>query len=199
MRHRERSRADWMRPFPPGCAAALFAVLVAGPALAHPHIFINAKAELVFTGRALTAIRHTWQFDDAFSAFAVQGLDQNNDGKLSDAELAPLAELNVKSLSRPSYYTYVTADQKNLELAAPTDYRVEWAFGRLTLYFTLPLKAATDVMRTASVQVFDPEYYTAFNFATPDPVKLSGAPTGCTGSYVPPQPLDEVTLAALYA
>ena len=72
-------------------AAAL--LLAATPAAeAHPHVFVDARAELVFdaTGQ-VTAVRHIWQFDQAFSEYAIQGLDANDDGKLSDDELAPLA------------------------------------------------------------------------------------------------------------
>src|SRR5205823_5858873 len=101
-------------------------------------------------------------------AFAVQGLDTNRDGKLSADELAPLAALNVKGLANYGYYTYAMVDQKNVELAPPTDYRVEWSGSRLTLFFTLPLKAPAPV-KTAAVQIFDVEYYTAFTFPADAP------------------------------
>src|SRR5437868_7221230 len=179
-------------------AAALLATVTVAPALAHPHIFINAKAELIFSGRTLTAIRHTWQFDEAFSAFSVQGLDDNYDGKLSDAELAPLAQTMVKSLVDYAYYTYVTVDQKNIDLAPPKDYRVEWAFGQLTLLMTLPLKMPVEV-KSATLQVFDVSYYTAFTFPPKEPFKLTGAPAGCTAAYVPPQQPDTATLLSLYS
>ena len=52
-------------------AAALVAgiLLAASPALAHPHVFVDAKAEIVFDKNgAITAIRHIWQFDPDFTA-----------------------------------------------------------------------------------------------------------------------------------
>ena len=51
------------------------------PALAHPHVFVDARLEVRFDadGR-VAALRHVWRFDDAFSAFASQGLDTNGDG-----------------------------------------------------------------------------------------------------------------------
>ena len=81
--------------------AAIVAACCAGatsPALAHPHIFIDATAELLFAGRTLAAVRHTWRFDEAFSAFASQGLDKNGDRVLTETELAPLAKTNVAAL-----------------------------------------------------------------------------------------------------
>jgi ABC-type uncharacterized transport system substrate-binding protein len=188
----------------PRARTVAFLIAAAGlapatPAAAHPHIFIDAKAELVFAGPTLSAIRHTWQFDSAFSAFAVQGLDANHDGKLSADELAPLAALNIKGLVDYGYYTYAMVDQKNVELAAASDYHVEWSGSRLTLFFTLPLKQPAPVKASAAVQIFDLEYYTAFTFPPDAAFTLSGAPVGCSGSYVKPQPLDEATLQAIYA
>src|SRR5690242_5392278 len=42
---------------------------LAGPALAHPHVWITMKSEVVVgPDGAVTAIRHHWAFDDMFSA-----------------------------------------------------------------------------------------------------------------------------------
>ena len=97
-------------------AAALggFLLLAAAlPAAAHPHVFVDAKAEIVFDreGR-MTAVRHIWQFDEAFTSFAIQGLDADNDGKLSDDELQPLAKVNVDSLKEYGFFTYLTVGQE---------------------------------------------------------------------------------------
>jgi len=43
---------------------------------AHPHIWITMRTEVVYApdGRT-TGLRHTWAFDDMFSTFATQGLE----------------------------------------------------------------------------------------------------------------------------
>ncbi len=47
------------------------------PALAHPHIFIDAKATIVFDDAGdVAGIRHSWTFDESFSTWQIQGLDQ---------------------------------------------------------------------------------------------------------------------------
>jgi ABC-type uncharacterized transport system substrate-binding protein len=176
--------------------AAIIAVLAVSPAAAHPHVLVDAKAEVVFDKGKITAVRHIWQFDAAFTAFATQGLDANNDGKLSDSELAPLAKVNVDSLSEFAFFTYLKADGKDVDFVAPTEYWLEFHNGRLTLFYTLPLKAPLAV-RNATLQVFDPEYFVAFTFVKDRPVTLDGAPTGCSASYRPPQPLDKQTMAIL--
>ena len=57
---------------------------MAAPALAHPHIFIDAKVTVVFDDSgAISALRNEWTFDEAFSSWVIQGLDTNNDGETS--------------------------------------------------------------------------------------------------------------------
>ena len=74
----------------------LAVLFIAAPALAHPHVWVTMRTELVYApdGR-ITGIRHAWSFDDMFSTFAIQGLDSKEKGKFTREELAPLAKVNV--------------------------------------------------------------------------------------------------------
>src|SRR5438874_13066873 len=152
---------------------------------------------MVFDKGKLTAIRHIWQFDAAFSAFATQGLDVDHDGKLSDAELAPLARVNVTSLAMFGFFTYLNANGKDLDVTAPVNYRLEFNQERLTLFYTLPSKTPVEAKGQTTLEVFDPEYFVAFTFLENAPISLEGAPAGCSASYRPPQQLDARTMAML--
>jgi ABC-type uncharacterized transport system substrate-binding protein len=67
--------------------------------MSHPHEWVDVASEVLFDAQGrVTAVRHHWRFDEAFSAFAVQGLDTDSDGLYSAEELAPLAQENVESL-----------------------------------------------------------------------------------------------------
>jgi ABC-type uncharacterized transport system substrate-binding protein len=176
----------------------LVAMLAATPAIAHPHVLVDAKSEIVFEKGKITAIRHIWQFDDAFTAYATQGLDANNDGKLSDQELKPLAKVNVDSLSDFAFFTYLKADGKDLDFVQPTEYWLEFHNSRLTLFYTLPLKTPV-ALHNATLEVFDPDYFVAFTFVKDHPITLDGAPAGCSATYRPPLPLDSKIMAVLAA
>ena len=127
------------------CGAA-FSVLAPAAALAHPHVFVDAKAEIVFDdGGRITAIRNVWRFDDAYSAFASEGLDTDGDGKLTVEELMPLADINIKSLKDFDYFTFLTAGSKAIAFVQPTEYWLQSDGGLLTLYFTLPTKEPVEV------------------------------------------------------
>ncbi len=180
--------------------SALAAVLVAAAtgAEAHPHVFVDAKVEIVFdnAGR-LTAVRNIWQFDPAFTAFAVQGLDANDDGELSDEELAPLAKVNVQSLAEFDFFTFLTVGGQDMAFAPPSEYWLAFHSGRLTLFYTLPVEKPAAIEARATVEVFDPEYFVAFDFVRDGPVTLDGAPDGCSATYRPPGELDARTAAIL--
>lgn len=177
--------------------------LAAGPARAHPHVFVDARTEVVFhaegSAPAITAIRNIWQFDPAFSEYAIQGLDVDGDGKLSDGELKPLAKVNVESLKEYDFFTFLTHGTQKFEFVQPTEYWLEFRGGRLTLFYTLPLKEPVPVGKGLTLEIFDPEYFVAFTFLKEKPITLVDAPAGCTGHYKAPHELDNATMAALAA
>lgn len=169
------------------------------PAFAHPHVFVDAKAEMVFdaAGR-VTAIRNVWRFDDAYSAFASQGLDADGDGKLSIDELKPLAEVNVSSLKDFGYFTFLAAGDRDIDFGEPSEYWLQSDDGLLTLYFTLPTAEAVEIRGLpATLEVYDPTYYVAFAFVEDGPVALDGAPAACALEVFRPQELDVATAATL--
>ena len=173
----------------PGMCAAL--ALFAAPALAHPHVFVTFKSEIVFTPDGkVSAIKHAWTFDEFYSAFAVQGLGK--DGKEPTREdLAPLAKVNTESLAEFGFFTVAKAGGKQVDLAEPKDEWLDYDAGTkaVTLHFTLPLKAEASAGKAFSLQVYDPTYFVSFEFDAGTPVTLAGAPKGCSASVNKPPPL----------
>ncbi len=158
-------------------------------AVAHPHVQVQASASLLFseTGQVI-GIQHHWQFDEPYSAFAVQGLDANHDGKISREELAALAKENTESLIEFDYFTKLKVDGKKLDFGNPSDYWLDYDKGALTLHFTLPLKAPVKLARTSGIELYDPTYFVAFTFREGDQAfSLKGAPGGCVASITRPK------------
>jgi ABC-type uncharacterized transport system substrate-binding protein len=115
--------------------AIFLAMIVTTSASAHPHVFVTAAAGLFFDAQGrMTHIQHVWQFDPAFSAFATQGLDANEDGKLSQSELAPLAKVNVESLKPYNDFTWLTIGETKVKLGPPRKYFLRMYNGLLTLF-----------------------------------------------------------------
>ena len=93
---------------------------------AHPHVFVEARSSLVFDdGGKAVAIQHVFRFDDAFSAYAILGLDTNGDGFYSREELGELADINVESMAEFGYFTFGDNSRIELDFDVPTDYWLE--------------------------------------------------------------------------
>ncbi len=153
-----------------------------GPALAHPHVWVTMKSELVYApDGSVTGIRHAWTFDDMFSTYALQGIESKTKGVFSREELAPLAEVNVTSLKEYDYFNYARIEGKRQKAAFtdPVDYWLDYADSILTLHFTLPFKTPVRA-QNLEIAIFDPEFFIDFGFAEKDPVKLVDAPAQCT-------------------
>ncbi len=177
---------------------AVAGVLVAGQAAAHPHVWVDAKAEVVWDAKGeITAIRHIWQFDPDFTAYATLNLDANNDGKLSEEELGPLAQTNMDALKEYDYFTHLYVAQKKVAFGKPEEYWLDFHNQRLTLFYTLPLAKPLALHGPAMLEVGDPEYFVAISFVKNAEVHLEGAPKGCTAAYKPPHDLDAQTMAIL--
>ncbi len=154
--------------------------LWAGPATAHPHVWVTAASELIYgPDGSVTAIRHAWTFDDMFSTYALQGLATKKKGVYTREELAPLAQTNVESLKEYDFFTFAKVGGKKQPFLDPTDYFLEYRDSALVLHFTLPLK--TPIKTTElTVEIFDPTYFVDFALQKQDPIRLVGAPASCT-------------------
>ena len=159
-------------------------------AQAHPHVWVAVRSEVVFgaDGRIL-GLRNAWEFDEMYSAFAVQGLGKGGKAPTRE-ELAPLAKTNVESLAEFDYFTYAKQGGVKVAFKPPEDVYLEANDKKIvTLHFFLPLETAVAAKKPFSFQIYDPTYFVAFGFEKKDPVKLAAAPAGCSVSLVEPAPL----------
>jgi ABC-type uncharacterized transport system substrate-binding protein len=160
-------------------AALAGIVWAAAPALAHPHVWVTMKSELIYApDGSLTGVTHAWTFDDMFSTFATQGLASKEKGVFTREELAPLAEVNVSSLKEFDYFTQARANGKKTAFGDAADYWLDFTNGALTLHFTLPLKTPVKA-QSLEIAVYDPTIFVDFALAKNDPVALVGAPEAC--------------------
>ena len=166
------------------------AVALATPAFAHPHVWVEAKTEILFDKAGLVSgVRNDWVFDEMYSAFAVQGLEK--DGKLATPQdLAGLAKTNVESLAEYDYFTFAKAEGHKVAFGKPIDYSLEERPDkRVVLHFTLPTATPMKTGRWMSMQIYDPTYFVDFELAAKDPVAMADAPPGCSKSVLGANPL----------
>ncbi|MFP5077137.1 DUF1007 family protein [Rhizobium sp. YIM 134829] len=163
------------------------------PALAHPHIFAEARLEIVSSDNAtVTELRNVWRFDDLFSASVLLDFDKNSNGTLDPDELAEVGQTVLESLAEYNYYTTILDNGKAVKVAKPSEITADFKDNQLLLMFaakpaeTLPLKGRL------SFGVYDPTLYTAIDFPTDGDLAVIGNRLGsCTHKVVRPDP-DEV-------
>ncbi len=174
-----------------GLAAAFMAIHVP-LAAAHPHVWVTARMQAIFNVKGeIAALRHTWTFDEMYSAFVTEG--QGKEGELmTKAQLAPLAKSNIESLAEFDYFTFAKAAGKAVEFGPPEDYSLEQQKDkRVVLRFTLPLKTPASASKAFSFQVYDPTYFVAFEMEKDNPVSMAGAQQGCSVNVLGAKPLAE--------
>ena len=167
-------------------AALIFAYLIdAGPAAAHPHVFIENKVAFVVDAGKVTALRLSWVFDDVFSDSLLMQFDADGDGKFDDLESKAVGEGTLPNLKIFHYFTYVWVDGKQLDAIDPTEFAASVDDQRIvTFRMTVALPQPVDP-RTAALatEVYDNEYYVQVDLAQQDPVSLENAgdlPCGAT-------------------
>lgn len=169
----------------------------AAPAVAHPHIFIDAKTTVVFDANgAVAGLRHDWTFDTAFSVWMIQGLDTNGDQQTSPEELQELADENMVGLAQYGFYTFAGDSAAPMDFVPAGDQRMVYADNRTTLSFSVDATAPQPVTGRFEVGVYDPEYYVAI---TTTEVVLENAPASCAAVLEPPKPMDRAVEEQLYA
>ncbi len=180
------------------CALLVVGLALAGPALAHPHVWVTSKAEIAYEGGRVAGVRHSWTFDAAYTAFVTQGLDTNKDGRLSPEELQGLASENTANLAEFAYFTKLKVAGREQAFAEPREPHMAMEGDKLTLSFVLPLKIPTAQGRgVAALEVYDPTYFVSFGLAEgADAVSLKGAATGCAVTLTRPKTSEPKTAEA---
>ncbi len=167
-------------------AVAAFAT----PALSHPHIFAEARVEIVAADDGtLKELRNVWRFDDIFSSSVLMDFDKNTDLKLDHGELNEIANTIRDSLGDYSYFTFISKDGASSDIARPDIFNVDFKDNQLLVFFVAKPKTSLKIGGRMSFGVYDPTLYTAIDFAKDDDMVVEGkAFAACTHKVVRPDP-----------
>lgn len=181
----------FMRTLP--ATAVLAALLAPVQALAHPHVFAEARLEIETSadGR-VTELRNVWRFDEVFSSSVILDFDQDSNFELDAGELAKIGDMVTQSLAEFDYYTTVTSNGEDVEIALPEAIKVDYQDGQLLMFFAVIPKTELRLSGNIHVGVFDPTMYAAIDFINDEDMMVTGASAAhCTRSVVRPDP-DEI-------
>jgi len=187
-------------------SAFVTGLVVASPAWAHPHVFIDNTVTFVFAGDKMTGFRENWVFDDVFSDQLLQQFDTDHDGKFNAAESKQVGATVLPNVKQFHYFTYVWMDKKELAPIPPTDFKAMAEKGIVTFDFLVALPKPLDPRtQSIAVEVYDHEFFVEVDLHKTMPVRFDGLQgTACQpkirddtarayfGGFVNPQ---EITLS----
>ena len=176
--------------------AGVTALLATGQAaLAHPHVFAEARLDVVLSAEgAVKSLQHLWRFDDVFSSTVLVEFDKNGDLKLDEAELGAVSQTVKDSLAEYGYFQVVTAGGKDVAMSKPDRLIADFKDNQLIILFESTPAAPMPLTGKLTFGVYDPTFYTAIDFTEDSYLKVDGMPGRCKSTVVRPDP-DEALAA----
>ncbi|AHG46921.1 ABC transporter substrate-binding protein [Rhizobium leguminosarum bv. trifolii CB782] len=149
--------------------------LAPAAAFAHPHIFVEARLEVVADKDGnIEELRNVWRFDEVFSSSVVMDFDKNTDLKLEPNELAEVGKTVKQSLAEYDYYMNLTINGKNVTVQKPDIIHVDYKDGQLLMFFAVKPAEKMPLKGRLTFGVYDPSLYTSIDFPTDNELSLVG-------------------------
>lgn len=173
--------------------AGLATLLMPALADAHPHIFAEARLEIVSDDEgAVSELRNVWRFDELFSSSVVLDFDKNANATLDPDELAEVGQTVLESLAEYNYYTTISDNGKSVKVSRPDRITVDYKDNQLLMMFAVKPAEAMPLKGKLTFGVYDPTMYTAMDFPTDEDLTVVGDKIkACKHQVVRPDP-DEV-------
>ncbi|MCB5204302.1 DUF1007 family protein [Neorhizobium sp. T786] len=169
------------------------AVSLPGMALAHPHIFAEARMEVIAAdGGTVAEVRNVWRFDEMFSSSVLLDFDKNTNLKLDEDELAELGEVMHTSLADFDYFTTVSVDGQSAAMQKPDAIHVSYEDNQILVFFAVKPEKPMPLKGKLAFGIYDPSMYTAIDFPTDKDLVAQGkGADACKHQVVRPDP-DEI-------
>lgn len=170
---------------------SLATLLAAAPAIAaaHPHVFADARLEVVAADDGtIQELHNVWRFDEVFSSQVMLDFDKNTNLVLDQPELEEIGRTVLGSLEEFSYYTSLTQDGKTVALAKPDVIHVDYKDGQLLMFFAIKPAISMPLKGKLTFGVYDPTLYASMDFPTDQDLVLMGDFKGCKHAVVRPDP-----------
>lgn len=140
----------------------IFISLLAGLAVAHPHVFIDATIDLDFDEKGFVGVRNKWVFDLIYSQAMIAAGDKNQNGIFEADELPLYREQVVEAANEFSRFNYIGDDSQFFSPHEAKDLKVSISKeGRLVIEFlnSFDIPALSNDYTMLVVAVTDPTNY----------------------------------------
>lgn len=159
------------------------------PALAHPHLFAEARLDVVVgaDGR-VEALRHLWRFDEMFSSQLILDFDADGDLALGFEELEKIGGIIHESLAEFDYFQFVTVDGSNVAMQPPERLIADFQEGQFIVLFESSPLSELKLVGKVAFGVYDPTFFTAIDYIEDEMMTVENLPASCALEVVRPDP-----------
>ena len=150
------------RPTVSVVAIILMLACRATTSIAHPHVWINYRLEILLVEGKLTAINQQWDFDQDYSSMLLhdQVKEHRKGTPLTEKEIAALHDHAFVSLADYGYFTHVWVGGSPVKIGPAKDFSANVDGDILKYQFTTPLSQPVDPRReSVSIGIWDDTYY----------------------------------------
>lgn len=138
--------------------------------IAHPHVFIVQRLNIVFDNKGLAGFWVEWNFDDMFSNMIATDYDKNQNSTLEPAEVAEVKEKAFSYIAEYDYFIFVKIDGQSFKVKWIKNFNAVLKNGKLSYHFFVPCHVkAHKLFKQIVIAAYDPSYYTAIFFAQKQP------------------------------
>ena len=162
----------------------LFLIFLKNMVIAHPHVFIETRADFVFQKNVLRGITVIWKFDMLFSNRVIMQCDLNRDKKFNAQEIAKVFKGFFFRLKHYNYFTHIWINNvykghlavSNFKAVINNDRRVTYKF-----FITINNLAGIN-KKILKLMYKDKTNFVAF-YAVKKSFKIKGAKAGSVKAF----------------
>ncbi len=114
-------------------------LLYSGRAEAHPHMFLESRAEFAWKGQALSGVWLEWTLDGYFSADLIHGYDLDRNGVFDARETRELEKGAFANLRNYNYFTFIRVGKTRHNPSGVRDFSARQRNGAVIYRFFVDL------------------------------------------------------------
>jgi ABC-type uncharacterized transport system substrate-binding protein len=142
-------------------------------AVAHPHVYMDARVAFRFVGERLDGFEVEWTFDRMFTAQIALDYDTPRHGRFPRDLVDRIQSGAFDNLRHYDYFTYVVTDGRIHPVAEVRDFTAFMRNGRLVYRFFVPYHTtAGEALRTIRVRMYDKTFFADMAFHDDEPVTV---------------------------
>jgi ABC-type uncharacterized transport system substrate-binding protein len=179
-------------------ALVCLALVMPYSASAHPHVYVDARVDVVFDDKGLAGFKVIWVFDEMFSNMIAYDFDTNGNGRFDAGEVEGVRKGAFSNLREFGYFTRIRIGGKPFAVKFVKDFSATLSDGVMTYVFFVPCHVrATAAANVIRFSMYDDTYYTDIALAR-DPVKVDAARRFEVGWDIEENPADAFYYGQIY-